>query len=183
MRLEDAFDDIPGRKAVRPYAKALGATTREAFVREHDHPFLIQMNEGKAADGHARTSAFATLVPESSKNARAGKPEGLWIFEVAKRPGANAFDLMVTLGRTHNNDIIVDELSVSKFHASLRRDPQGRWTITDMSTNGVRVDDVKLARDKPVPLRSGARLLLADAIELIFLAPGDAFDYLKRVEP
>ncbi len=89
---------------------------------------------------------------------------------------------MITLGRTRNNDIIVEEGSVSKYHANFKKDATGRWTLTDVSTNGVRVDGAKIPKDKPIVLHSGARLVLADGVELLYLDPADALDHLQRVK-
>ena len=173
MRGNGVFDDTPGRRPLGALADACRNMTKDSFLATYKAPFLIQMTEEKK-DG----TAFATMAPEAHQ----ATALGLFAYQVAKRPGANAFSQMITLGRTRNNDIIVEEGSVSKYHANFKKDASGRWTLTDVSTNGVRVDGAKIPRDKPIALRSGSRLVLADGVELLYLEPADALVHLQRVK-
>ena len=67
-------------------------------------------------------------------------PKELAIAPLRKRPGGNAFTGMITVGRADNNDLVISDGTVSKFHAYFRRLGQ-RWTITDAnSRNGTMVD-------------------------------------------
>ncbi len=174
MRGNGAFDDTPGRRALGALAAACRNMGKGAFLATYQAPFLIQMTETAE-----KATSFATIAPEAHQ---AATTLGLYAYQVAKRPGANAFTQMITLGRTRNNDIIVEEGSVSKYHANFKKEASGRWTLTDVSTNGVRVDGAKIPKDKPIVLHSGARLVLADGVELLYLEPSDALDHLQRVK-
>src|SRR5262252_909149 len=67
-----------------------------------------------------------------------GRPQ---VFNLAK-PEA-------TIGRSNENDIVLNDFSVSRRHAYLRRE-NGAWVIYDnQSTNGIRVND-KLVPKSPV---------------------------------
>lgn len=62
------------------------------------------------------------------------------------------------LGREQKNDIVVNDINVSRTHAELRLEPQGVWTITDLgSTNGTFVNDIQIATQ---PLYEGDRITL-----------------------
>ena len=87
---------------------------------------------------------------------------------------------MVTLGRARNNDIVIDEGSVSKFHATFTKDADGRWALTDKSSNGTVLDGAKLSKDKPVPLRSGAALSIGHSIEVVFYLASDAYNLFQH---
>ncbi len=53
----------------------------------------------------------------------------------------------VRVGRDGDNDIVLAENMVSRRHARLRRDAQGRFVLTDLgSANGVHVNGMRVAR-------------------------------------
>lgn len=55
----------------------------------------------------------------------------------------------ITVGRLPDNDVVLDDLLVSRHHAELRRDARG-WTITDLGTgNGTFVNGARV-RSMPV---------------------------------
>jgi adenylate cyclase len=72
------------------------------------------------------------------------------LYESEGRP--QVFNLSkpeATIGRSNENDIVLNDFSVSRRHAYLRRE-NGAWVIYDnQSTNGVRVND-KLVPKSPV---------------------------------
>src|ERR1700730_11336717 len=62
----------------------------------------------------------------------------------------------VRLGRGADNDIVLSDVSVSRFHAEVRRDGQGAWSVHDLkSTNGVELNRVAV---QMAPLQAGDRL-------------------------
>ena len=66
---------------------------------------------------------------------------------------------VVTLGRGSENDIAIDSGSVSVKHAEMRR-IGGGYELHDVgSTNGIKLDGVRL---EVVPLRSGATVRIGD---------------------
>lgn len=53
---------------------------------------------------------------------------------------------MISIGSAEDNDIVVDDAQVSRHHAELFQDEEGRWTLTDLdSTNGTFVNDQQIA--------------------------------------
>src|SRR5215472_7680585 len=72
------------------------------------------------------------------------------LYESEGRP--QVFNLSkpeASIGRSNENDIVLNDFSVSRRHAYLRRE-NGAWVIYDnQSTNGVRVND-KLVPKSPV---------------------------------
>ena len=59
----------------------------------------------------------------------------------------NPFATEVTLGRTFNNDVVVDHQSISRFHAYFQLDPKrGVWRVVDAeSKNGTWVRGRRIA--------------------------------------
>ena len=74
----------------------------------------------------------------------------------------------VRIGRQEDNDIVVNDNSVSRKHAVLTREPDG-WYIADCgSSNGVVVDDEKLEVGERHRLHNNSRILLASKVLLSF---------------
>jgi adenylate cyclase len=68
----------------------------------------------------------------------------------------------VRLGRGSDNDVVLSDVSVSRYHAEILRESDG-WTVHDLkSTNGVEVNRVPVER---APLRAGD-LLTVGAFEI-----------------
>jgi sigma-B regulation protein RsbU (phosphoserine phosphatase) len=66
----------------------------------------------------------------------------------------------VVLGRSHDCDLILPDLLLSRRHAEVVRGPQG-WLLRDLgSLNGTRLNGVRVERDEP--LRDGDRIALSD---------------------
>lgn len=101
---------------------------------------------------------------------------GLELFPLVKKPGAS-FPDRITIGRTHNNDIVIDDHSVSRLHAYVRQ-ADGGWVIADAgSKNGSRLRGTRLEPRREQPLASGAALQLGE-VELTFYMASDLFDAL-----
>lgn len=77
------------------------------------------------------------------------------------------------IGRTDDNDIIINHRSISRNHAKLVREPDtGRYTISDLqSSNGVRVNGEEYGK---VELRRGDVVDLGH-VRLRFVEPGEDF--------
>lgn len=179
--------DRSGGEAPRRTLEELVARARkvsaDSFAAQTRTPYLIRLGSTLDPDAVERArAAVRTVHPETTAHRRRpGRP--LEAYAVAKKPGANAFGFMITLGRTNNNDIAIEEEPVSKFHASLTQDAGGPWTIADMSRNGTWLDGVKLPPRAVTPLRSGAAISLAEAVPLRFFEPADLYAFLKSLKP
>ena len=78
------------------------------------------------------------------------KDQKLVVLPVRKVQGA--FCSMITVGRTANNDVVISDTEVSKFHAYFRRNEAGAWEVTDAgSRNGTWLGGKKLEAKRPVP--------------------------------
>jgi hypothetical protein len=97
----------------------------------------------------------------------------LEVFPLVKKPGA-AFPDRITIGRTTNNDIVINEASISRLHAYVRPGNAG-WLLADAgSKNGSTLRGAALEPRKEQPLPSRAQLKLGD-VELTFYLAADLY--------
>ena len=100
----------------------------------------------------------------------ASEDDGLEVYPLTKKPGAS-FPDRITIGRTSNNDIVIVDSSVSRFHAYVRQD-KGTWVVADAgSKNGSWVDSRPLEPRKERPLRSMSIVRIGDVDVTFYLAP------------
>ncbi len=95
-------------------------------------------------------------------------------LEFPARPGAQAFGVTTTalrIGRHRDNDLALDDPSVSRHHAEIHRKRDGSFTITDLdSLNGVFVNDRQV---KSASLAEGDLVEVGDVQLRFTLSPGD----------
>jgi pSer/pThr/pTyr-binding forkhead associated (FHA) protein len=92
----------------------------------------------------------------------------------------NAFQRRVTVGRTSNNDLPVEDASVSRFHAWFQRQDEGApWCVVDAgSKNGTRVNGKALEAKKALALSNGMKIRVGH-VDLTFY---DAAGFLKMLK-
>ncbi|MBL4849706.1 MAG: FHA domain-containing protein [Planctomycetes bacterium] len=121
-------------------------------------------------------SEFATRVQHSSDEERKPAPArrpvgGEGGLLPLKKDGGGSASAMITLGRFDNNDLVVPDDRVSKFHGHFQDDDQG-WTFTDAgSTNGTLLDGTALVPFRPYPLNPGSTLVISNDVTLVYLTP------------
>jgi pSer/pThr/pTyr-binding forkhead associated (FHA) protein len=99
---------------------------------------------------------------------------------LVKKTKDNAFQRGVTVGRTGNNDIVLDDPSVSRFHAWFQRDERGgTWTVADAgSKNGTTLSGTRLKGKRPVKVPDQTRLQFGEVPLTLFL-PERFFAFLE----
>jgi pSer/pThr/pTyr-binding forkhead associated (FHA) protein len=74
----------------------------------------------------------------------------------------------ITFGRTRENDVAVDDVSVSKMHASVMLNSEGQFVVADTgSTNGTFIDGGRISYGKAATFSAGQKLKLG-TVELTF---------------
>ncbi len=90
----------------------------------------------------------------------------------------------ISVGRTKNNDIVVPDVSVSKFHAFFKTSRKRQFSLQDASSkNGTFLDDKPVppqGEAKPVPVASGARVRFGN-VEFMFLSSMDFHGFVTRL--
>lgn len=167
------------------FARQQAEKTRDEFVAGVREPHLVLWTELSDESDERPTAQFLTMAhptrPQAAPEGTADQPRA--VLALRKRANGNAFSMMITIGRASNNDLVLADRRVSKFHAYFRRVGSG-WTVSDAnSTNGTKVDDVPVPAERSVTLRSGARLILGGAVVLEFLEADDLYERLVSHRP
>lgn len=123
---------------------------------------------------------FRTLTNVSMPMLGVGEPI---VFPVVKNQ-ENAFGRGITVGRTGNNDVVLDDGTVSRFHAWFQRETNGRFILTDAgSKNGSFVGGVRLTPRRPSQIADGTRLRFGQVEVTFYLASGFTKVLARRVGP
>jgi hypothetical protein len=138
------------------------------FVAKYRHPFLVVHLEEDGDGAEFQTVASADFQP---------RPAEERIMRVVKRDGANQFSF-ITIGRAHNNDIVIGVKSVSKCHAVIKKTGE-RFAIADAgSKNGTELNGHILGRD-PRAVKSGDEVRLSPRVSARFLDPKAAYRWIR----
>lgn len=132
-------------------------------------------------DASAPSDASLTWSTHAGAPVRPSAADPL-VVEVRKGKSAlNALGFGITVGRTQNNDVWLDDATVSRFHAVFSKDEKtGTWRVEDAeSQNGTFVAGVRLAPRQPAPLADGVALRFG-AVSVYFLFPPGLERYLKQ---
>lgn len=146
---------------------------RETVLRSVSWPVLVWESPPQHPDPHL---GFVDSTVPHTKLRRPSTVEPL-VLELRKRtPGG----LEVTLGRSPDNDVVIEDATVSRTHALFRQEPHtGMWHVVDAeSHNGTFLAGVLIVPGRPTPLFERAALRFG-GVEVSFLQP-NAFEQYVR---
>jgi hypothetical protein len=158
--------------------------SREDFVRHHGCFFLVGPST-LTTPSRASLNLIAPYEEDdvtctSRLNPLLQSRPGL-IFAVRKVQ--EAFPSMITIGRTPNNDVVLSDVQISRFHAYFKVGP-GQVELGDAgSANGTFVDGKRLApKGAMVTVTCGARLRFADH-DFVFIDAAGTWTRLRASHP
>ena len=168
LNIARAGASIPAVPTKLAVAVAQFLADPQGFRRQWTVPVLLwETAEASPVSDELTWSTHAGGMPQRPE---VGDP---LLLEVKKGKSAlNALGFGITVGRTSNNDVVLFDNTVSRFHAVLSFDEKaGTWRVEDAeSQNGTFVNDARLAPRTTVPLADGASLRFG-AVSLRFLLP------------
>jgi pSer/pThr/pTyr-binding forkhead associated (FHA) protein len=135
---------------------------------------LYEPVEAPGSDGEAPASedsyAFRTVSGVGEAQIGGGDPTVSYL----EKTRDNAFVRRITLGRTSNNDVIIDSPSVSRFHAWFQQEEGGGgWNVVDAgSKNGTELNGKRLPAKRPQPLTNGAQVKVGQIVLGYYTAKG-----------
>ena len=138
----------------------------------------VLVYEPPEADEDEDTEAhFRFRTVSGQRDAVMGGGEPVVVF--LEKTKDNAMRHRITLGRTANNDIVLDDASVSRFHAWFEKTAAGGWTLADAgSKNGTELEGAPLAPKRPATLENGNRVKIGQ-IDLTFLTAAGFLKFLR----
>jgi hypothetical protein len=171
--------DIPELMRVEDFVASSRALDEAAFVERHGHAFLVHygdVDRMRRPERPQPTQVFNIETPfYSGAPLRTLKSDYL-VYPV-QSTGRSPYPSMITVGRTKNNDIILPDESVSKFHAFFR-DAEAAdggslgLVLQDAgSRNGTLIDGqtVPTARQGPPASVATGALIRFGVVQLTFL--------------
>jgi hypothetical protein len=168
---------VPLRE-LRADAKAL---SRGEFADRHGRAFLLLSATDLAEARPTITEVRLDDDPPARVDSTASL--SLVVFKV-RRNGRSASHL-ITVGRAPDNDVIVPDVSISRFHAFVKEGTRGQWLMQDAgSTNGTTVNGHSVPRQGHGPateLTSGDDVRLGQ-VELTFLDGNALVSFALRLE-
>lgn len=153
------------------FSRAHATFDEAGFLAQWDCPFLVV--RWPEPGGAGEQGSFETLKDMTVDKVMALARAAEQVFPLRRR-GVHEFDF-VTLGRTSNNDLVVDSERVSKCHM-IFRERGGNWQLTDTgSTNGTRVDGQPLEPRRPVPLTDDTTIEIGQVMTATFLTASEFY--------
>lgn len=140
-------------------------------------PVLLYEPPEEAAAREVPERLFNTVSGVSGPAAIGG---GEPVILKVRKAKDNAFQRGITVGRTANNDVVIDDGSVSRFHAWFQQDAlTGDWSLADAgSKNGTHLAGLKLKPRKLSALSRESRLRFGK-VDVTFLTPPAFLRLLK----
>ena len=147
-------------ESLGPDARSL---TPEAFAAKHGNGFLLFT--AKRLDGPESTNSTTLMLDDDRDDeARAGRTAGLAVVVYPMRSRDPSKGPIVTLGRESKQDVVIPDMSVSRFHAFAKPGPDGALLLQDAgSTNGTTVNGQSVLTTGAGPAR---RLAPGDNVRL-----------------
>jgi hypothetical protein len=154
---------------------------RDKFAAAHAYPFLIGINVLERIPwGRMHTldvprdfggALFAPLSPSGGTESN--------VMILAVRKVQEAFPSMITVGRSANNDVVIDDRQISKLHAFFKNDGDKLELFDAGSRNGTFVGSTQIKRKDPgATLTSGDRLRFG-RLPFLFVDAATLWDQLQ----
>ena len=150
-------------------------------VRERlsGHPVLVYVPPGDPDASRDGVGVPNRQLRTDSGLGATGLGGGAPMAAVVEKTRENVFKERITVGRTGNNDLKLDDPSVSRFHAWLEMGAEA-WVLVDAgSRNGTYLAGRRLAARQPAPL-TNALAVRVGAVQLTFFTAEGFLDFLER---
>lgn len=181
MRITRQAGDRGTGTAIRELRAEARELPPEAFEDRHGAAFLLLT----AADLSVPRGPESTEVQLMDDGAARGESTAsLALIAFPLRRGEHSRGHLITLGRAPTNDVVIPDLSISRFHAFVK-EGEGHWRMLDAgSTNGSTVNGRNVPQQgtgHAVELKSGDNVRLGQ-VELTFLDVTALLAFIAKLE-
>jgi hypothetical protein len=143
----------------------------DTFLERYNHAWLVwEANAWAAprADG-------ATRITHLSEDLNAGKERDALCFGLTFKGEAK----QIALGRSNDNDIVINDGTVSRHHAVLTLSATGKWQVQPFpSTSGTLCGSRQLSETDLVPIDDREKLAVG-GVELTFYEPKSFLELVR----
>jgi|GEM_PF-1744333 len=129
---------------------ALTTLTTPEFIATYGPAFFLMHKSAKQGFPKRQPTAEIRLKPKDLQTTNVK----MLAFPLRPAPGGTA----LTVGRTLHNDVCIGDISISRVHAAVKVRPDGYFLHDTGSRNGTSLGGVRLERDAPQQLFSGAQV-------------------------
>lgn len=144
------------------------AGSAEAFTERFPQPFFLIEPYAEVDVSDFQTQAATRLGGRERT-----------VSPVAKRPGANRFGSMITIGRAGNNDVVLEAEGISKFHAYVT--PGQPYTLSDAGSKfGTFLGEDQLPERKSRPIQPGDQIRFGN-LQVQFHSPASLYRALLEL--
>jgi hypothetical protein len=149
--MSQEVDEAPEPLGIDHFAADAYRLDANAFKARHGDAFLVR--KGPLAASRRPHRPQRTMVIKGVSERDTSPPmgpsaSGELIVVPIRHTGRSPYPSMITVGRTRNNDVVLPDVVVSKFHAFFKEE-DGKLLLSDAdSRNGTRVDDRPVAKQK-----------------------------------
>ena len=126
-----------------------------------------------------RPTEFRTVTHKEFNASKVDGPslETPLVLPLRKGEG-RPFPERISVGRATNCDVVIRDASVSKLHGHFRDVTMDKALFTDAkSSNGTRLDGTLIQAGAAAEISTDT-LLTFGRVQLVFMAPGDVYDWL-----
>jgi len=152
--------------------------TRDQVVAVYRHPFLYSTQplvKPPRPQGTAKLDINTQLIPLLGQDEPRVETSPI-CYPVLKVQ--TAFPSMITVGRTANNDVCIDDVQLSRFHAFFRQNGKG-WELADAgSLNGTKLTGKALEPKGPPREIKPGDVITFGAREFVFMTASACWDRL-----
>jgi hypothetical protein len=159
-------DDVPQPLAIDHYASDAHRLDADAFKARHGDAFLVR--KGPLEAGRRPLRPQKTMLIEGHKvdaalTSKGPAPSTSLVVIPVQHTGRSPYPSMITVGRTRNNDVVLNDVVVSKFHAFFKEE-NGKLLLLDAdSRNGTFIDGTPVPKNK-----AGAAIVAAPGSKIKF---------------
>ena len=158
------MEGIPGRGGrgaaaglrIEDLRAEVAELSAEAFEDRYGSAFLLLSSTGFKQSKNATSTEVHLLDIGDGVGERTA---GVSVCVVPVRGASDSPTHLITVGRTTKNDVIIEDISVSRFHAFFKRTGSGGFQLHDAgSTNGTIVNERSVCTREtgpPTDLKSG----------------------------
>jgi hypothetical protein len=176
------------------YVQWAQKSTADEFAATFPFYFLVGLHALKPPSGPTKTDTFETvtekkrshLIPDAVPSAIEDGPTGTATTAPARpllvqavRKVQETFPSMITVGRTRNNDIVIPDVQVSRFHAFFKVFPD-RVELGDAgSANGTYVGGRTLTPKGPTQIVIPGETVEFSHLPFVFVDAKAAWDRIR----